>query len=95
MPAQYQPCAIQYDQAPHIVPYRPLMYPSPHLIWVAGLVFQSDPADSILDPGSACGIPYAPLLLLLYGFQPLRLWLRRRVLFELRRRCQKLKQAVE
>ena len=31
------------------------------MIWVAGLVSQSAPALAILLPGSACGIPYAPL----------------------------------
>src|SRR5438105_2098627 len=38
------------------------MYASPHAICVAGLVFQSDPADASFVPGCACGIPYAPLL---------------------------------
>src|SRR5690606_10930877 len=33
--------------------------PRPHVTWVAGLVRQSAPALDILDPGSACGIPYA------------------------------------
>ncbi|MNW63938.1 hypothetical protein D3C74_421760 [compost metagenome] len=37
------------------------MYPSPQVIWVAGLVRQSAPALAILEPGRACGIPYAPL----------------------------------
>jgi len=40
------------------------MYPRPHLIWVAGLVCQSAPALAIFEPGSACGMPYAPE----YGF---------------------------
>ncbi len=43
----------------------------PHLIWVAGLVRQSLPADFIFDPGRACGIPHAvPELLLLRVLQP-------------------------
>ncbi len=47
------------------------MYPMPHLIWVAGLVRQSLPADFIFDPGRACGIPHAvPELLLLRVDQP-------------------------
>ena len=41
------------------------MYPSPHLIWVAGLVCQSAPADAILDAGNDWGMPYAPELGLL------------------------------
>lgn len=47
------------------------MYLIPHLIWVAGLVRQSLPADFIFDPGRACGIPHAvPELLLLRVDQP-------------------------
>ncbi len=47
------------------------MYPMPHLICVAGLVRQSEPADFIFDPGRACGIPHAvPELLLLRVLQP-------------------------
>src|SRR5689334_9114686 len=48
------------------------MYPRPQRIWVAGLVCQSGPAEAILAPGRACGIPYAPELgLLACGFHPL------------------------
>src|SRR5215469_16691888 len=48
------------------------MYPRPQRIWVAGLVCQSAPALAILDPGSACGMPYAPDVgLVADGFQPL------------------------
>src|SRR5205809_2117414 len=48
------------------------MYPSPQRIWVAGFVCQSAPALAILEPGSACGIPYAPEVgLVAEGFQPL------------------------
>src|SRR5215470_11048038 len=55
------------------------MYPRPHLICVAGFVCQSAPADAIFEPGSACGMPYAPEL----GFsasyiQPLSLFHRSR-----------------
>src|SRR5215831_7956070 len=48
------------------------MYPRPQRIWVAGLVCQSAPALASLDPGSACGMPYAPDVgLVAEGFQPL------------------------
>src|SRR5262249_34284624 len=48
------------------------MYPRPHRIWVAALLCQSGPALAIFEPGSACGMPYAPLLgLLACTFQPL------------------------
>lgn len=30
------------------------------MIWVAGLVRQSEPAEAIFEPGSDCGMPYAP-----------------------------------
>jgi hypothetical protein len=49
------------------------MYPSPQRTCVSGLVFQSAPADAILLPGSACGMPYAPLGLAALAFQPLSL----------------------
>ena len=48
--------------ASHGLPYRVFMYCTPQMIWVAGLVCQSAPALAILDPGSACGSPYAPEL---------------------------------
>src|SRR6478752_7704335 len=38
------------------------MYSIPQMIWVAGLVRQSDAMVAILLPGSACGMPYAPEL---------------------------------
>src|SRR5690625_5064461 len=48
------------------------MYPSPHLIWVAGFVRQSLPALAIFEPGSAWGMPYAPEEgFEAEGFQPL------------------------
>jgi hypothetical protein len=37
------------------------MYERPQLIWVAALVAQSLPALAIFEPGSACGMPVAPL----------------------------------
>src|SRR5215207_11201147 len=37
------------------------MYDSPQSICVAAFVRQSAPATAILLPGSACGMPYAPL----------------------------------
>jgi len=43
------------------------------LIWVLALVCQSDPAVAIFDPGSACGMPYAPLALAALTRQPLSL----------------------
>ena len=36
------------------------MYRNPHLIWVRALVRQWLPADAILLPGTAWGMPYAP-----------------------------------
>lgn len=36
------------------------MYSSPQAIWVAAFVCQSLPAEAILLPGSACGMPVAP-----------------------------------
>src|SRR5260370_34670489 len=36
------------------------MSSGPHLMCVAGLVCQSGPALAIREPGSACGMPYAP-----------------------------------
>ena len=30
------------------------------MIWVTGLLSQSAPAEAILEPGSACGMPCAP-----------------------------------
>src|SRR5918998_2519721 len=59
---QYQPWARLKLQAAHGLPYRSSMYPTAQMIWVAGLVRQSLPALAILDPGNACGIPYAPEL---------------------------------
>src|SRR3954471_2622604 len=47
------------------------MYSRPHLICVAGLVCQSEPALAIFEPGSACGMPYAPLGLAALTRQPL------------------------
>src|SRR6059058_981178 len=47
------------------------MYSRPHLIWVAGLVRQSPPALAILEPGNACGMPYAPLGFAALTRQPL------------------------
>jgi len=48
------------------------MYPRPHLIWVAASVCQSGPALAIFDPGSAWGMPYAPVDgLLAVTFHPL------------------------
>ena len=50
------------------------MYCRPHLIWVAGLLCQSEPALAILEPGSDCGMPYAPEEpLVACAFQPLYL----------------------
>ena len=37
------------------------MYDSPHEICVTAFVAQSLPTAAIFDPGSACGMPYAPL----------------------------------
>ena len=54
---QYQPVACEWLQAAHGPPYRAPMYPSPHLIWVAASFIQFGPAEAILLPGSACGIP--------------------------------------
>src|SRR5262249_37154858 len=64
----------QCVHAPQGVLYLPLMYPRPHLIWVAGLVFQSSATEAILLPGKACGIPYAPFGLAARWFQPLSLF---------------------
>src|SRR5215470_889780 len=36
------------------------MYSRPHLIWVTGLVCQSEATVAILSPGRDCGMPYAP-----------------------------------
>src|SRR5215510_2606549 len=36
------------------------MYPRPQVICVAAFVRQSAPADAIFEPGSDCGMPYAP-----------------------------------
>src|SRR3954451_18552090 len=47
------------------------MYPRPHLIWVVALFAQSGPAEAILPPGNACGMPYAPLGLLAWTRHPL------------------------
>src|SRR3954465_10316032 len=52
------------------------MYPRPHLIWVVALFAQSGPAEAILPPGSACGMPYAPLGLLAWTRHPLS-WFQR------------------
>src|SRR5699024_2172422 len=54
---QYQPTDWEWPQAPHGVPYRPEMEFRPQVIWVAGLVRQSEPAEAIFDPGSDCGMP--------------------------------------
>ena len=35
--------------------------PKTQRIWVAALLCQSGPALAIFEPGSACGMPYAPL----------------------------------
>lgn len=43
------------------MPYLPLMYCNPQMIWVSGFVLQSDAMVAILLPGSDWGIPYAPL----------------------------------
>lgn len=61
---QYQPLDSEWAHAPHGVLYRLVMYPRPQVICVAGLVAQSAPAEAILEPGSACGIPVAPELAL-------------------------------
>src|SRR3954451_23870654 len=47
------------------------MYPRPHLICVVALFAQSGPAEAILLPGKACGMPYAPLGLLAWIRHPL------------------------
>src|SRR3954447_6705600 len=48
------------------------MYFRPHSIWVAALVFQSDPAEDIFEPGRAWTRPYAPEeALVALMFQPL------------------------
>ena len=57
---QYHPSASSWAHAPH--GYVDWIYPSPHLICVAGLVCQSLPADAILSAGRAWGMPYAPEL---------------------------------
>jgi len=36
------------------------MYRRPHLIWVLALFRQFGPAEAILLPGTAWGMPYAP-----------------------------------
>lgn len=56
-PAQYQLWDRLCAQAPQGVPYRPAMYFSPQVIWVAGLVRQSAPAEAIFRPGRDCGMP--------------------------------------
>ena len=55
--AQYQPWDWLCAQAPQGVPYVEAMYARPQRIWVAGFVRQSEPADAIFRPGSACGMP--------------------------------------
>src|SRR5271165_4878911 len=47
------------------------MYSRPHLICVAASVCQSGPALAILEPGSACGMPYAPSGFAAVTLQPL------------------------
>ena len=54
------PSASSCSQAPCGEPYRSLMYSRPHRICVFALVFQFAPAEAILEPGTACGMPYAP-----------------------------------
>src|SRR5580704_9920851 len=47
------------------------MYSRPHLICVAASVCQSGPALAILEPGRACGMPYAPSGFAAVTLQPL------------------------
>lgn len=66
--AQYQPLSCLKVSAWQGDPYRSMTYQIPHFTWVIGLVRQFDPKTAILDPGNACGIPYAPLTLPAVGF---------------------------